>query len=203
MERVISYIDGFNLYFGLCDAHLIKCKWLNLQVLTQNLLKPTQQLVRTKYFTSRISNPPDKVKRQNTYLEALGTLKEFDIFYGQYQDHSRACKRCGYRQAIHNEKMTDVNISVEMLTDAFQDKFDTAILISADSDLTAPILAIKNLFPHKRVVVAFPPKRGSKQLTKITGATFNIGDDKIKKSVFPQYVQKADGYVLRCPTEWM
>ena len=30
------------------------------------------------------------------------------------------------------EKMTDVNIAVELMQDAFQDAFDTAILISAD-----------------------------------------------------------------------
>ena len=42
--------------------------------------------------------------------------------------------------------MTDVNIAVELLQDAFQDAFDTAILISADSDLIAPIAAVKRSF---------------------------------------------------------
>jgi uncharacterized LabA/DUF88 family protein len=54
-------------------------------------------------------------------------------------------------------KMTDVNIAVEMLVDAYNNTFDTALLISADSDLTAPLVAIRNLFPGKRVIVAFPP----------------------------------------------
>ena len=45
--------------------------------------------------------------------------------------------------------MTDVNIAMELLVDAQQDKFDTALLVSADSDLTGPILKVRNLFPNK------------------------------------------------------
>jgi hypothetical protein len=41
----------------------------------------------------------------------------------------------GYVCTTHHEKMTDVNIAVELLTDAFQDSFDVALLISADGDL--------------------------------------------------------------------
>ena len=43
-ERVLVYIDGFNLYFGLIDAGLKKFKWLNLKSLSNNLLKPDQEL---------------------------------------------------------------------------------------------------------------------------------------------------------------
>ena len=46
--------------------------------------------------------------------------------------------------------MTDVNIAVEMLADAFHNEYDTAILISADSDLSAPIKKVKSLFPQKK-----------------------------------------------------
>jgi uncharacterized LabA/DUF88 family protein len=38
--------------------------------------------------------------------------------------------------------MTDVNIATEMLADAFLGKFDTALLISADGDLTTPVKRI-------------------------------------------------------------
>jgi hypothetical protein len=55
--------------------------------------------------------------------------------------------------------MTDVNIAVELLGDAYQDKFDTALLISADSDLTTPIEKVHLLFPKKRVISVFPPNR--------------------------------------------
>ena len=50
-ERVIAYVDGFNLYFGLIEAGLDYCKWLDLNKLANRLLKPNQELVELKYFT--------------------------------------------------------------------------------------------------------------------------------------------------------
>ena len=36
--------------------------------------------------------------------------------------------------------MTDVNIATQMMIDAFQDKYNMAMLISGDSDLVPPII---------------------------------------------------------------
>ena len=40
MNRVISYIDGFNLYFGLKDKGWKRYYWLDLAALSGALLKP-------------------------------------------------------------------------------------------------------------------------------------------------------------------
>jgi uncharacterized LabA/DUF88 family protein len=202
MYRVISYIDGFNLYFGLKRKDWKRYYWLNIQKLSSNLLTKDQLLILTKYFTSRIASPPDKVKRQNIFLEALSTLNNFSIFYGKYQMNSQECKRCGNIWPSPNEKMTDVNISVELLSDAFQDKFDTALLISGDSDLTGPIKKIHELFPKKRVVIAFPPETFSFELSKIADAYFTIGRKKLADSIFDDEIEKKDGFILRRPKRW-
>lgn len=201
-DRVIAYIDGFNLYFGLKAARWKRFYWLNLQALTRNLLKADQQLVFTKYFTSRVSYPADKERRQSTFLEALETLSDFRIYYGHYQANPQWCRKCGNRVLVPSEKMTDVNIAVEMMSDAYQDLFDIALLISADSDLSAPVLAIKQLFPDKRVIVAFPPQRHSAQLQRLAHGYLQIGRASVAKSVFPDKVQKADGFILQKPAEW-
>ena len=65
-ERVVAYIDGFNLYFGLREAGFGGCRWLNIADLVKSLLKPYQGIQEIKYFTSRVSNDPDKQKRQST-----------------------------------------------------------------------------------------------------------------------------------------
>jgi len=199
MERVIAYVGGFNLYFGLRSKGWKRYYWLNVQALAQNLVKPGQALVVTKYFTARIAGPPDKEERQSTYIEALKTLREFEVFYGKYQLNPRQCSQCGFRDEVPNEKMTDVNIAVEILKDAYQDKFDVALLISADSDLVRPVKAVTELFPRKRVVVASPPGRYSADLANSGSSSFIIGRAKIAKSVFPEKVVKADAYVLRRP----
>lgn len=202
MERVITYIDGFNLYFGLKTKGWQRYYWLDLQKLSVNLLKDNQRLSTTKYFTSRVSGPPDKVKRQGTFIEALETLDNFHIFYGHYLTNTIECQKCGDVFAKPNEKMTDVNIAVEMLTDAFQNAFDTAILISADSDLIAPIKKVKQLFTSKKIVVAFPPARFSFALKEIANSSFVIGRKNLAKSVFPEKVVKPDGFILKRPERW-
>jgi uncharacterized LabA/DUF88 family protein len=201
-ERVIAYIDGFNLYFGLRAAGWKRFYWLNQQVLAQNLITAHQALTHTKYFTSRITRPADKERRQSQYLEALETLDDFQIYYGHYQSNLQRCRKCGNKLWVPNEKMTDVNIAVEMLSDAYQDTFDVALLISADSDLSAPVRAINTLFEQKRVVVAFPPQRFSAQLQSLAHAFIHIGRATIAKSVFPDRIQKGDGFVLSKPPEW-
>jgi len=202
MQRVITYIDGFNLYFGLRDKGWRRFFWLDIQKLSINLLKPQQQLVFTKYFTARVSQSDTKRRRQQTYLEALETLSDFKIFYGKYQLNPRTCRNCGFQDNIPNEKMTDVNIAVELLADAFQNRYDTAIIISADSDLTGPVERVRQLFPGKQVVVAFPPKRSSLELKNVASACFTIGRTKFKRSQFPEQVTKPDGYTLVRPARW-
>ena len=71
MERVITYIDGFNLYFGMKAQYNNKYLWLDVEALSNSLLLPDQSLVATKYFTSMVTNQPDKEGRQRTYLDAL------------------------------------------------------------------------------------------------------------------------------------
>ena len=202
MENVIAYVDGFNLYFGLKEKGWSRLYWLNIQLLVRNLLKHNQQLITTKYFTARVIGSPDKEKRQTTFIEALETLSYFEIFYGQYQLNPRYCQNCGFQDMVPKEKMTDVQIAVEMLSDAFDDKFDVAMLISADSDLTPLVRSIKQMFPEKRIVVAFPPARFSIALTTVADAYLYITRSKLVRSLFPDEVSRADGFILRCPPHW-
>lgn len=204
MERVIAYIDGFNLYFGIKSKGWRRYYWLNPKQLAQNLLKPRQALVATKYFTARISNHPDagKHKRQTTFLEAIETLPDTKIYYGHYLPKPQNCFRCGATWVAHEEKMTDVNIAVELLNDAYENAFDVAMLLSADSDLTAPIEAVRARFPNKRVIVACPPDRQSKRLESAASAYFRIGRKKLQDSQFPDEFAKSDGFVLKRPHSW-
>jgi hypothetical protein len=58
MERVIAYVDGFNLYFGLKEAGYERYLWLDVFRLARNILNPsTRTLVRINCFTSRVSDP--------------------------------------------------------------------------------------------------------------------------------------------------
>jgi uncharacterized LabA/DUF88 family protein len=86
--------------------------------------------------------------------------------------------------------------------DAFQNKFDTALLISGDSDLIPPIIEIKNNFPKKKIITAFPPKRHNISLANVADGSFIIGRKKLKDSQLPDKITKSNGFVLSRPNEW-
>ena len=126
MERIITYIDGFNLYFGLRSKGWKRYYWLDLSKLSGNLLKSNQTLQQVKYFTARISSSPSKVLRQGTFIEVLETLSNLEIFYGNYLSNFKECRRCKALIETPNEKMTDVNIATELLSDAFKNSLSVS-----------------------------------------------------------------------------
>lgn len=201
-SRVIVYIDGFNFYFGIIAKGWRKYLWLDLHKFASSLLLPNQDLVRTKYFTSRISKPFSKQKRQSIFLDALSSLPQLSIFYGRYQADIRTCENCGFTSFVSSEKKTDVNIATELMVDAFQDNFDTAILVTADADLTGPVVAIRKLFPQKKVIIAFPPERHSYELKNVASGAYHIGEEKFSESLFPDEVVTKSGFVLKRPDKW-
>ena len=205
MSRVTVYVDGFNLYFGLRSKGWRKHYWLDLVALATALLKPGQTLSGVHYFTSRIrangNNAGDR-QRQVTYLEALATLPGLQTHFGHYLQKTHRCHSCGATWMGYEEKMTDVNIAVQLLTDAFQDRFDVALLVSGDSDLTTPIRQLRAQFPGKRLVVVFPPARHSSELQKAAHGYLTVGEANLRQSQLPEQVPRADGFVLARPPYW-
>ncbi|NCC05725.1 MAG: NYN domain-containing protein [Proteobacteria bacterium] len=204
MMRVVAYIDGFNLYFGLKESSQRKYYWLDLHALATALLKPGQTLTAVHFFTTRIRdnghNAPDR-QRQNMYLDALAE-RGVSIHEGHYLRKTRQCRQCGATWDDYEEKMTDVNIATKMLCDAQDDLFDVALLISGDSDLTSPVQLVRSRFPAKRVIIAFPPKRHSAELKKFAHGFLTIGLDKLRASQLPVQVPTRRGHILHRPKEW-
>ena len=205
MHRVMVYIDGFNLYYGLRASDLKQFYWLDLRQMAERLILGNQTLAGVRYFTARVRTTPGnpgKRERQNTYLEALETLPDLEIHYGRFIPKEARCRSCGATWTTYEEKMTDVNISVELLGDAQDDAFDTAIVVSGDGDLSGPVRAVRRRYPDKRVIVAFPPRRHSVDLHSAATASFTIGRDVFRDSQFPERVVKPDGYALTRPPSW-
>lgn len=202
MERVITYIDGFNLYHGLRSKYGRKYIWLDIEKLSQQLLHNGQSLEKVKYFTAMIRDNPSKEFRQKTYISALSTLSKVEIYYGKYLVNQHICPNCNYVENIPSEKMTDVNIATHIMTDAFTDKYDVAFIITADSDLTGPIQTVKELFSKKKIVVAFPPDRVSLDLIRIAPAFIHIGRRKLETSQLPNEILLNNNTRLVRPVSW-
>ena len=179
---------------------------LDLVLLSRSILRPDQSLRGVHYFTARLRDDgknSDDLRRQNTYLDALSTLPLLTAHMGHFLVKMKRCSRCAARWVTYEEKMSDVNLAVQLILDAFDDAFDTAIVVSADSDLSTPIRQVKHRFPTKRVVVAFPPNRSSAELKSVADAAFVIGRKKLKDSQLPDEVSTSTGHTLRRPSTWV
>jgi uncharacterized LabA/DUF88 family protein len=203
MKRVNFYIDGFNLYFGMVEAGLLHCKWLDIHAFAVNLKNSSQTLNKVKYFTSRVNNNIEKQKRQSTFLDANSLSDNVEIIYGQFRSEKANCKTCGNDWFESKEKMTDVNISTHLMNDAYKDNFDVAIIVTGDSDIVPPIRFVRDLFPSKEIRVAFPPNRESNELKKVAHGSFTIGKMKLETAQLVGEVVNKYGDVLKKPKEWI
>lgn len=203
MVRVAAYVDGFNLYFGLKAKHGRKYLWLDLQALATSLLLPGQTLEQVTYFTARVRNDSDSKQRQSDYLDALVDHSPLvTVVDGRFQDKDRRCRECGATWTVYEEKETDVNIAVALVEDAVLDRYDTALLVSADSDLCPAVRSMKRLHPEKRIVAAFPPRRQSSDLKRAVDGFLSIGDEKIRQSQLPLSITTTIGVTLCRPDHW-
>ena len=60
------------------------------------------------------------------------------------------------RYESYEEKRTDVNIAVAIVSDAYNNKYDKAILLTADSDISPSIKEVKKHFPDKEFLLVLP-----------------------------------------------
>jgi len=213
-NRIIAYVDGFNLYNGLKEANFQKFLWLDIKKLIKFYIAPKDVLVRIKYFTSlEIGNDWERKERQKTYLEALGTLSDFEIIYGLfyktpftckfYDPSNYVCHGCTGIMQKRTEKMTDVKIAIEMIDDLINDRFDIAILVSGDTDFIPVIEYIHKIKPDKIVTVFFPPKRNNGAVTAVAKGHTDIGRKRLKDSQFPIDMQNKIGDPLHKPVTWV
>jgi uncharacterized LabA/DUF88 family protein len=201
-RKASVYIDGFNLYFALKERNWQRFMWLDLVKLSETLIRPDQDLVLVKYFTSRIKNNPGKQKRQNAYLDALETLKKLEIYYGNYQDFPIGCNGCGRRWPDRQEKQTDVNIATHMLMDSFRDGYiDDIILITADSDQCPAMTAVRSL--GKEVLAVLPPGRADYlEVPFAANRSLELTAKKFQTSLLPERVTSKSGFVIVRPDDY-
>lgn len=207
--RANVYVDGFNLYYRALKQN--RCNWLNLSALA-NLYLPQYDIVKIKYFTA-IVNPspwdPDQQVRQLTYIRALGTLPNLEVYRGSFLTvpKNAPCAENWARgvykplQIIKTEeKGSDVNLATHLLCDAFRDNFDVAAVISNDTDLEEPIRVVKEEI-GKGVILLHPSKYASGKLGMYATTVRRIRAGALRASQFPDELTDSVG-TFRKPASW-
>jgi uncharacterized LabA/DUF88 family protein len=203
--RVIVYVDGFNLYYGCLKR--TPHKWLDLGRLCE-LLLPGADVVRINYYTARINARPGKISSPNDqqiYLRALRTVPRLSITLGHFLTHSVPMRLSNVFPIQRvwvdktEEKGSDVNIAAHLVRDACQSRFDTAVVISGDSDLAEPIRIVRDEVGLKIGVVS-PREHHSADLRRVATFLKRIRQGHLVAAQFPPVLRDAKGEFHKPPS---
>lgn len=112
------------------------------------------------------------------------------------------CKNCGSKFIKYEEKETDVAIATKLIELSYSNEYDTAVLVTGDTDLSPAVRSVKTNFKNKKVIFAFPYKRKNEELAVLAPGSFSIGCNKCAKHQYPNPVVLQDGSKIYKPNLW-
>lgn len=156
MKKSFIFIDGNNLYYRIKSITNYFLKETGKEYGTINFdfkgfcnsLKGDTDVQEIHYYIGQVKrlrngNSKDTQKAEQMYAaqqRLVGYLQKENIFikYGKLL-------REPHPSGIYHEKGVDVQIAVEMMRFAFQNKYDVAYLLSSDSDLIPAVKEVRSL----------------------------------------------------------
>ncbi|MCL2339508.1 MAG: NYN domain-containing protein [Actinomycetia bacterium] len=168
MQRVMIFIDYENFdiswqsYYRECYPEAYRVPWLDIARIPSKILERLPsgyQLVKTFLFAPE---PDDFLmsvewrKKRYDFLKGLGNVDFFTVVFGRHVARPTLSDQPmdpEHKESYYvDEKGSDINISVQMITKAFLHAYDTALVMSGDTDYI-PIYDILNTI-GKTVIVA-------------------------------------------------
>ncbi len=202
MNKIAAFIDGFNIYHALEDnLSYHKYKWLNLEKLAKCFVSSKDTIAKMFYFTAYATWNLQKLSRHKVYVEAL-RLVNIEPVFGAFRRKDRLCRLCKKWYPTFEEKRTDVNIAIKLFQTAIADLWDTALIISGDSDLIPAIQAIKTTFPNKKIGVVIPIGRRAEELKLVTDFHMKIKEKHLRTYQFEDEIKIDGNRTLKRPSSW-
>lgn len=205
-KRTCVFVDGFNVYYGI---RYTPYRWLDLGRLAR-LTVPDAEINAIRYFTARIEarDDPDQPQRQAIYLRALQTIPHLSLHFGQFRSNPVRMALVnppliGARTALvwkTEEKGSDVNLATYLLTDAFEARYEQAVVVSNDSDLVEPIRVVRDRI-GRQVIVLNPTPHFSVQLREVSTAYRKVTEGSLRAAQFPEQLADQHGTFHR-PAAW-
>lgn len=204
--RTSIYVDGFNLYYRAVKQ--TPYRWLDIDALSRALVG-NHQIGRIRYFTARVkgrANNPHQAQRQQIYIRALETIPHLEIHYGNFLSKPKHLPLVSALPNIKTvevlnteEKGSDVNLASFLLLDGFKDDYDSALVISNDSDLQEPIRMVRQEL-GKKVGVVITDHRAKRSALR---ADFyrRIRKGNLRACQFPETMMDTHGTIKR-PSKW-
>ena len=211
-NRVSFFVDGFNLYHSLCSAlHRhpdSPVKWLNLPSLLDSILYTMDGHCERQdlyYFTAYAEHlsqkKPEKISRHKAYVRAL-TASGVTVVKNHFKRKDVWDSFDRTKVVSHEEKETDVAIACYVLKGAHLDQFDTAVVVSGDTDLRPLAETFREIYPTKKLLFAFPYDRKNSALEKVAPGSFAFSAKAYAAHQFPEKIRLPSNKHVFKPKEW-
>lgn len=181
--RTAFFIDGYNLFYGLLAG--TRYKWLDLPALLIHITKiqnPASEAIQINYFTSPVlpslaTLGIQSKEAQDTYIRAL-IAKGVTVTLGKHRLEQGTAPRFIDKNTPASrqdkvdiwdleEKQTDVSLAIGMYRLLSQQqnlqaeqRIEQIVLVSADTDMTPALKAIREDFPEITVGIILPHREG-------------------------------------------
>ena len=156
-ERVMIFIDGSNLYYSLKSLNIDKIDFEKLLC----LLKKDNLLISTFYYNAplNIKINPKTYWEQQKFFNELRKIPDFNVVLCKLRKHKR--KNGDF---VFDVKGDDVHLAVDLVSGAYENLYDIAIIVSGDEDFVPAIKKVKKL--GKKVINAYFKSTSSTTLKK-------------------------------------
>ena len=139
MDRICVFIDGSNFYFALKrNNHPTR---VDYHELSKALTGPDRRLIRTFYFNSAYDPTvsPEQYKSQVPFFDSLARTPYLELRLGKLVPS----KEGGFK-----EKGTEVRLAADLVYYAARDLFDTAVVITENTEFAPVLNLVKELGKH-------------------------------------------------------
>jgi uncharacterized LabA/DUF88 family protein len=135
-ERISILIDGSNMYHYLREIQLTGLAEFDYRAFAQFLARG-RTIASATYYVGKVRSRGDakgqELRRWQQRLVARLQDMGWRVEYGHMLENN----------GVFQEKGVDVHIAVDLLTGAYEDVYDTAVLVSSDTDLIPAIQAVR------------------------------------------------------------
>lgn len=177
--KVEIFVDGTNFHISRrgSGSHFR----IDLNLLATRLSRG-YHFVKLRYYTSPLPDSRSEAYRaQQRFFAELQQSRRIELVLGRHEP--RYDSMTGRR--YHVEKETDVNLAVDMVVGAFEDRYDVAMLVAGDTDYVRAVRAVQER--GKRLVWChLPAQKHTDHLAQISDVMLELDEKLLRTCAIPR-----------------
>ncbi|OIO43765.1 MAG: hypothetical protein AUJ24_02130 [Parcubacteria group bacterium CG1_02_36_42] len=138
-ERIFIIIDGNNFYHRLKELNFKNLLSFDYEKFAKFLIRGEKIVISKNYYIGAVREERNNPKSKELMIgqrKLTGKLRKngWVVKFGQL-----------LKDGDYHEKGVDVQIAVDLLIGAYENLYDTAILVSSDTDLTPALIKVPEM----------------------------------------------------------